>query len=142
MLDLGYLSMWFNPCASIITIIYHIAVILIARRKVVPNSPSYFSTAIFSAYIMVIMWFIAFILTVVVLATSGNVFQMEVLRDGPANVHTQRVQIFLTLYEMLVVGGIAVTGHVIVWKEGPDPEGWRNLESGEVGVISLHYHRR
>ena len=107
-----------------------------------PNSPSYFSTAIFSAYIMVIMWFIAFILTVVVLATSGNVFQMEVLRDGPANVHTQRVQIFLTLYEMLVVGGIAVTGHVIVWKEGPDPEGWRNLESGEVGVISLHYHRR
>ena len=76
---------------------------------------------------MVIMWFVAFILTIVVLASSAEIFQTEGLRGGPANVHTQRVQVFLTLYEMLVIGGIAVKGHVMVWKEGPDPEGWRNL---------------
>lgn len=87
---------------------------------------------------MVIMWFIAFILTVVVLG-SGNAFQMEALRQGPASVHTQRVQVFLTLYETLVVGAMAVTGHAIVRKEGPDPEGWRNLESGEVCGASLCY---
>jgi len=138
---LGYLSMWLNPCASLITMIYHVGVILIARRRRVPDAPSYFSTAIFSAYLLVLIWLIAFILTVVVLA-SGHVngFKVEGLQQGAASVHTQRAQIFLTLYEMSVVGGMAVTGHAIVRKEGPDPEGWRNLESGEVCDVSLLYY--
>jgi hypothetical protein len=138
MLDLGYLSMWVNPCASIITVIYHIGVILIARRKRVPNAPSYFSTAIFSAYLMALVWFIGFILTLVVLVSGpGNAFKVVGLGQGAANVYTERAQIFLTLYELLVVGGMAVTGHAIVRKEGPDPEAWRNLETGEVCGASL-----
>ena len=105
MLDLGYLSMWVNPCASIITIIYHICVILISRRKRVPNAPSYFSTAIFSAYLLVIVWITAFILTTVVLVSShGNAFRALGLQQGPASVYTHRAQIALTLYELLVVG--------------------------------------
>lgn len=135
MLDLGYLSMWVNPCASLITIIYHVGVILIARRKRVPDAPSYFSTAIFSAYLLVFVWFIAFVLTLGVLVSShGNTFKVGGLGQGPANVHTQRAQIFLTLYEMLVMGGMAVTGHAIVRKEGPNPEEWRNLESGDAAA--------
>jgi hypothetical protein len=141
MLDLGYLSMWLNPCASIFTIIYHVGVILIARRRRVPNAPSYFSTVILSAYLLFLVWFIAFILTIVVLATSyGKTFMVEGLRQGPATVHTERAQIFLTLYEMIVVGGMAVRGHAIVRREGPDPEQWRNLESGEVcGITPLYF---
>jgi hypothetical protein len=138
MLDLGYLSMWLNPCASVITVGYHVGVILIARRRRNPNAPSYFSTVIFSAYLLFLVWFIAFILTIVVLASSyGKAFMVEASRQGFATMHTQRAQIFLTLYEMLVVGGMALRGHAIVRREGPDPDQWRNLESGEVCGLSV-----
>ena len=139
MLDLGYLSMWFNPCASIITIIYHMGVLLIACRPRVPNAPSYFSTAIFSAYLLVVAWFIAFILTIVVLASHHvGSYQVADLRGLPANMHTQRLQVVLTFYEMVVLGGMALRGHAIVRKEGPDPGSWRNLENGQVWGSPLH----
>jgi len=126
MFDLGYLSMWFNPCASIVTLIYHAGVLLIARRPRVPDAPSYFSTAIFSAYLLVFAWLVAFILTTTVLA-SGHVgsYRVADLRGLPANVHSQRLQVFLTLYEMVAVAGMALKGHAIVLKEGSDPPGWR-----------------
>jgi len=128
MLDFGYLSMRLNPCISAYTLIYHIGVILIGFRKRTPHAPSYFSTAIFSGYLLTVVWFVAFILTIVVLA-SGHTpyYQVVWLRSQglPVTVHTQRAQVFLTLYETAVVGGMALKGHSIVHKEGPDPHDWR-----------------
>jgi hypothetical protein len=135
MLDLGYLSMWLNPCASIFTIIYHVGMLLISRRQRSETAPSYFSTTIFTGYLLTLVWFVAFILTVVVIA-SGHVehYKVEWLRQHglPATVHSQRFQILLTLYQMFVVGGMAVKGHTIVEREGPDPYEWRNLEHNKV----------
>lgn len=140
MLDLGYLSMWLNPCASIFTIIYHIGMVLISRRKRNEEAPSYFSTTIFTGYLLALVWLVAFLLTVIVVA-SGRVeyFNVEWLRQQglPVTVHSQRLQIFLTLYQMFVVGGMAVKGHTIVRREGPDPSGWRNLECNKVCNIAI-----
>lgn len=139
MLDLGYLSMWLNPCASIFTIIYHIGTMLISRRKRNEAAPSYFSTTIFTGYLLALVWLVAFLLTVMVVA-SGRVeyFNVEWLRQQglPVTVHSQRLQIFLTLYQMFVVGGMAVKGHTIVRREGPDPSDWRNLECNKVCNIA------
>ncbi|KAG6903446.1 hypothetical protein C0995_005469 [Termitomyces sp. Mi166 len=132
MLDLGYLSMRLNPCASIYTLLYHLGFILIGLRKRTPDTPSYFSTAIFSGYLLTVVWFVAFILTIVVLALHGHspYYQVAWLRQQGllVNVHTQRVQVFLTLYETIVMGGLALRGHAIVHNEGPNPHDWRYAE--------------
>jgi len=142
MLDLGYLSMRLNPCVSIYTLLYHIGVLLIGRRKRTPDSPSYFSTAIFSGYLLAVVWLVALILTIVVLA-SGHMpyYQVVWLRQQglPVTVHSQRVQVFLTMYEMVMVGGMALKGHSIVYYEGPDPHDWRYAEfdkNDEESVIA------
>jgi len=131
MLDLGYLSLWLTPCASVYTIIYHIGVLLIAHRKRVPNNPSYFSTAIFSGYLLAAIWLAAFISTIIVLALSHvEYYQVSRLQQQglPATVSTQKIQIILSLYQFAVVGGMAVKGHSIVAKNGPDPPDWRYTE--------------
>jgi len=145
MLDLGYLSMWLNPCASVYTILYHVGVLVIAHRKRNPENPSYFSTAIFSGYLLAIIWLAAFILTIIVLALGGaGDFNVKFLRQYglPVNVHTQRVQVFLTLYEMVMVGGMAAKGHAIVESHGPDPPDWRyeadDQKQDVESVISMY----
>jgi len=131
MLDFGYLSMRLNPCVSVYTLVYHIGVILIGRRKRTPDKPSYFSTTVFSGYLLAIVWLVALILTIVVLALGHMphmpYYQVAWLRQQglPVTVHSQRVQVFLTIYQTLVVGGMALKGHSIVHNEGPDPHDWR-----------------
>ncbi|KAF9464347.1 hypothetical protein BDZ94DRAFT_1256242 [Collybia nuda] len=135
MLDMGYLSMWLNPCASVFTIIYHIGTLLISRRKRTETAPSYFSTTIFTGYLLALIWLVAFILTTVVVALGHKEhYNVEGLRQEglPATVHSQRLQIFLTAYQMFMIGGMAVKGHSIVEREGPDPSEWRNVKPIEV----------
>ncbi|KAG5648885.1 hypothetical protein DXG03_000234 [Asterophora parasitica] len=139
MLDFGYLSMRVNPCISIYTLLYHLGVVLIGRRKRTPEAPSYFSTAVFSCYLLTVVWFVALILTIVVLA-SGHMhpyyqFAWLRLQGLPVTVHTQRAQVFLTLYETLMVGGLALKGHSIVHHEGPDPHDWRYTQFERVRAI-------
>ncbi|KAF5387627.1 hypothetical protein D9615_000578 [Tricholomella constricta] len=140
MLDLGYLSMRLNPCISVYTLLYHIGVILIGRRKRTPEAPSYFSTAIFSGYLLTVVWLVALILTIVVLASGHMPYhQVAWLRQQglPVTVHSQRVQVFLTLYETLMVGGMTLKGHSIVHNEGPDPHDWRYAEYEKNDVESV-----
>ncbi|RDB19956.1 hypothetical protein Hypma_012739 [Hypsizygus marmoreus] len=144
MLDLGYLSMWLAPCVAIYTLIFHIGTILIARRPRVPDAPSYFSTAIFCGYLLALIWLVAFILTLLVLMSSQVAYhQVSYLQQHglPCTVHTQRIQVFLTVYEVVMVGGFAVKGHSIVESEGPDPHNWRYAEHASLdleSVISLY----
>ncbi|KAJ6598846.1 hypothetical protein DFH09DRAFT_16681 [Mycena vulgaris] len=125
MLDLGLLSLWINPCASLFTAVYNISILVLARRKRRIDAPSYFSTCIICAYILAVMWLVAFA-TTMVLVWKGN-YRPEVLyrQHGlPVTVHTQRLQCFLAGVELFVLGGIAVKGHLIARKEG-DPKSWR-----------------
>ncbi|KAG6916708.1 hypothetical protein DXG01_005657 [Tephrocybe rancida] len=144
MLDLGYLSMRLNPCIAIYTLLYHLGVLLIGRRKRTPEAPSYFSTAVFSGYLLATVWLVSFILTVVVLARGNQVYyHVEWLRQQglPVNVHTQRVQVFLTLYETVIIGGMSLRGHAIVYAEGPDPHDWRyaELEKDDIESVIASY---
>jgi len=127
LLDLGYLSLWANPCIAIYTYVYHAGVIFIAFRKRHATTPSYFSTVIICGYILALLWLGALVATIVVLATADNAGAIASLRAHglPVNVNTQRVQVFLTLYEIVVVGGMAAKGHAIVRIYGPDPPDWR-----------------
>lgn len=52
-------------------------------------------------------------------------------------VHTQRAQVALTLYEMLMVGGMAARGHAIVASKGPDPPDWRYEGDSKVCCCSI-----
>lgn len=126
-----------NPCISVYTIVYHIGVVLIARRNRVPDAPSYFSTTIFSAYLLSVIWLVAFILTIAVLVSTNVMYQVVWLRAQglPVTVHSQRVQVVLTLYEVVMVGGMALKGHSIVESEGPDPPDWRNTGGGKVRTM-------
>jgi len=143
MLDLGYLSMHLNPCVSLYTLLYHVGVILIARQRLNPDAPSYFSTAIFTGYLMAIVWMVAFVLTIVKLASSrnerGEYPEIAFLRQNglPVHVWTQRVQVVLTLYELVMVGGMAARGHGMVKVHGPDPPDWRYEDGGKVCSSSM-----
>lgn len=127
LLDLGILSLWVNPPLAFITLIYHAAVLLLSQKKRSPESPSYFSTVTFCAYIIAVVWLVAFIITVVVLAVYKNDYTPDGLRRHglPVSDHTQRLQVFLTLYEFILVCGIGLTGHLMIIAEG-DPETWRS----------------
>ena len=135
--------MHLNPCVSLYTILYHIGVILIARRRLNPDAPSYFSTAIFTGYLLAILWIVASVLTILKLASSGNERgeypEIAFLRQHglPVNVWTQRVQVVLALYELAMVGGMAVSGHAMVKRHGPDPPDWRYEDGGKVCNFSM-----
>ncbi|KAJ7178932.1 hypothetical protein C8R46DRAFT_1028618 [Mycena filopes] len=134
MLDLGLLSFFINPCASIFTISYNVAMLVLAGRKRKTNRPSYFSTCIMGAYILAVVWLAAWAMTVMVLVSWVGNYRPEDLhqQDGlPVTVQTQRLQCFLAGLEFFIVGGIAVKGDFIAKAEGPDPDGWRPMQEEE-----------
>lgn len=124
-LDLGYFSYWMNPPLSLITIIYHCVVLLVARRKRKPEDPSYFSTAIMCAYILAIFWLAALIATIVSLAVSKANYA-EILSHNrlPVSVFTQRFQCALDVFGVALVGSVGVKGNMIANEDG-DPPNWR-----------------
>ncbi|KAF8631554.1 hypothetical protein AX15_002308 [Amanita polypyramis BW_CC] len=127
MLDLGYLSMWMNPVMSLLTIIYHLAVLLLSRTKRTVKDPTYFSTVVVCAYLFGIVWFVAFILTnIAIVVRDDRFFSLEdIKRLGlPASVGSQRAQVILTLLEAVVLEAYAIKGHLIIRERG-DPEDWR-----------------
>ena len=127
MLDLGYLSMWMNPVMSLLTIIYHLAVLLLSRTKRTASDPTYFSTVVVCAYLFGVVWFVAFILTNVVIAVKNDrFFSLEdIKRMGlPASVGSQRVQVIFALLEAVVLEAYAIKGHLIIREKG-DPDDWR-----------------
>ncbi|KAF8351605.1 hypothetical protein F5887DRAFT_938297 [Amanita rubescens] len=116
MLDLGYLSMWMNPTMSFLT-----------RKKRTTKDPTYFSTIIVCAYLFGIVWFVAFIITNVILASNNDRFYNlgDVKKMGlPASVGSQRAQVIFALFETVVLEAFAIKGHLII-KETGDPEDWR-----------------
>lgn len=126
MLDLGVLSLWVNPPTALITMAYHASVLLVARRKRTEEEPSYFFTIIVLAYLLAVMWLIAFIFTVMIIASWKGNYRPESLHEQglPVTIHTQQLQCFLTAFEFVAVGGIGLKGYLIARKEGV-PEGWR-----------------
>ncbi|KAJ7498709.1 hypothetical protein FB451DRAFT_7293 [Mycena latifolia] len=128
MLDLGLLSLWINPCASLFTLVYNISTLILAHRKRRIDTPSYFSTCIVCAYILAVLWLVAFSVTTMVLVSWKGNYKPEVLHQQqglPVTVHTQRLQCFLAGVELFTLGGIAVKGHLIA-REG-DPKSWRPM---------------
>ena len=126
MLDLGVLSLWVNPPTALITMAYHASVLLVARRKRTEEDPSYFFTIIVLAYLLAVMWLIAFIFTVMIIASWKGNYRPESLHEQglPVTIHTQQLQCVLTAFEFVAVGGIGLKGYLIARKEGV-PEGWR-----------------
>ncbi|KAK7470424.1 hypothetical protein VKT23_001850 [Stygiomarasmius scandens] len=131
-LDLGYFSYWLNPPLSLITLVYHCVVFLIARQKRRPEDPSYFSTAIICAYILAVGWLAAFIGTIVALATSKGKLVETLAHHGlPVSVFTQRLQCVLDFFGVVLVGAIGVKGNMIANKDG-DPMNWRRVTDNKV----------
>ena len=127
MLDLGYLSMWMNPTMSFLTVAYHLSVLVLSRKKRTTKDPTYFSTIIVCAYLFGIVWFVAFIITNVILASNNDRFYnlADVKKMGlPASVGSQRAQVIFALFETVVLEAFAIKGHLII-KETGDPEDWR-----------------
>lgn len=139
LLDLGVLSLWINPCASVFTVIYNTSVLVLAQRKRRIDSPSYFSTCIICAYFLAVLWLVAFSVTTMVLVSWKENYQPEELHQQtglPVTVQTQRLQCFLTILELFVLGGITVKGHLILRKG--DPESWRPMyEDGKVRLAPV-----
>ncbi|KAK2466086.1 hypothetical protein APHAL10511_001728 [Amanita phalloides] len=127
MLDLGYLSMWMNPVMALLTVFYHGAVLLLSRRKRTASDPTYFSTVIVCAYLFGLAWFVAFVLTNVVIAIKGDrFFSLEDIKGMglPASIGSQRAQVIFSLLEAVVLEAYAIKGHLII-RESGDPEDWR-----------------
>ncbi|KAF5358967.1 hypothetical protein D9758_004784 [Tetrapyrgos nigripes] len=124
-LDLGYFSYWMNPPLSLITIIYHCLVLLVARQKRRPEDPSYFSTAIVCAYLLALLWLAALIATIVSLAVKKSNY-VEVVSHGglPVSVFTQRFQCVSCIFGLALVSAIGVKGNMIANEDG-DPPNWR-----------------
>jgi len=133
MLDLGYLSLWVNPCVSIYTYIFHGCVIVVSFRKRHLTTPSYFSTVIICGYFLTFVWLGAVIVTVAGVVAKDNTQGIVALREHglPVNIYTQWAQVFLTVYEMGMIGGMAAKGHAIVATHGPDPPDWRRMAEEE-----------
>ncbi|KAF8742485.1 hypothetical protein AX14_004346 [Amanita brunnescens Koide BX004] len=127
MLDLGYLSMWMNPTMAFLTVGYHLAVLLLSRTKRTAKDPTYFSTTVVCAYLFGIAWFVAFIITNVVLTVKDdrfiNLADVKNMRL-PASVGSQRAQVIFTLFEAVILEAFAIKGHLII-RESGDPEDWR-----------------
>ncbi|KAJ7781020.1 hypothetical protein B0H16DRAFT_1496867 [Mycena metata] len=133
MLDLGLLSFFINLCVSIFTVLYNVSMLVLARRRRRPDAPSYFSTCIVCAYILAVLWLVAWSATTMVLVSwVGNYGPQDLHQDGlPVTVETQRLQCFLAGLEFFIVGAIAVRGDLIAKAEGPDPESWRPMHEEE-----------
>ncbi|KIL70215.1 hypothetical protein M378DRAFT_609815 [Amanita muscaria Koide BX008] len=126
MLDLGYLSMWMNPTMALITIIFHVTVLVLSRKRAAHDS-TFFSAVVVCAYLLGVVWFVAFILTNIVAAVkSDRFFGLDELKGNglPATIGSQRGQIILTLFETVVLEAFAIKGHLAV-REKNDPEDWR-----------------
>ncbi|KAJ7490364.1 hypothetical protein B0H11DRAFT_2010235 [Mycena galericulata] len=133
LLDLGVLSLWVNPCASLFTVIYNVSMLVLAQRKRRIDAPSYFLTCIICAYFLALLWLAAFSVTTMVLVSWKGYYQPEILHQQqglPVTVQTQRLQCFLAGFELLVMGGISVKGHLILRREG-DPKSWRPMDEDE-----------
>ncbi|KAJ7682579.1 hypothetical protein DFH06DRAFT_1290001 [Mycena polygramma] len=130
LLDLGVLSLWINPCAALFTVIYNISILVLAYRKRRIDAPSYFSTIIVCGYFLAVLWIAAFSVTTMVLVSWKGDYRPEDLHQRlglPVSVHTQRLQCALAALESILLGGIAVNGHLIVKHDGPNPESWRRI---------------
>jgi len=127
LLDLGILSLYVNPPVTIFTILYHGFVLVVSQRPRKADHPTYYSTIVLFAFLLDVAWLIAFVSTTIVLAAyrHGIYDVARLSRDGlPANIHTQRLQVFLTFVEVLLTGGMAVKGYMIAAEEG-EPDSWR-----------------
>ena len=127
MLDLGYLSMWMNPTMSFLTVGYHLVVLVLSRMKRTTSDPTYFSTIVVCAYLFGIVWFVAFIITNVILTVKNDRFfnLTDVKNMGlPASVGSQRAQVVFALFEAFTMEALAIKGHLII-RESGDPEDWR-----------------
>lgn len=126
LLDYGVLSLWVNPAACVVTIIFHCSVIALSRQKRDIENPSYFSTIVVCTYLLALVWFSSMVITVAVLLSHKGDFTVDGLRRYGLHVsiYTQRLQCVLAAVEFLLMAGIGVNGHLLARKEG-DPASWR-----------------
>ncbi|KAK0453874.1 hypothetical protein EV421DRAFT_2015073 [Armillaria borealis] len=126
LLDYGVLSLWVNPAACVVTIVFHCSVIALSRQKRDIENPSYFSTIVVCTHLLALVWFSSMVITVVVLLSYKGDFTVDGLRRYGLHVsiHTQRLQCVLAATEFLLMTGIGVNGHLLARKEG-DPASWR-----------------
>jgi len=127
MFDLGYLSMWMNPIMAIVTILFLVVLLVMSPKKRSSRDSTYFSTVVVCAYLIGIVWFVAFILTNIIAAVkSDRFFSVAELRGNglPATVGTQRAQVILALLETVVLEAFAIKGHLTIREDG-DPEDWK-----------------
>ncbi|KAK0190721.1 hypothetical protein F5146DRAFT_1137548 [Armillaria mellea] len=109
LLDYGVLSLWVNPAACVVTIVFHCSVIVLSRQKRDIENPSYFST----------------IVSLHVPVSSRMVFVYGLRRYGlRVSILTQKLQCVLAAMEFLLMAGIGVNGHLLARNEG-DPASWR-----------------
>lgn len=115
LLDYGVLSLWINPAACVVTIIFHCSVVALSRQKRDIEDPSYFSTIVVCSYLLAFLWFSAMIITIVVLLSYKGDFTVDGLRRYglPVSIHTQRLQCVLAAIEFLLMTGIGVNGHLL-----------------------------
>jgi hypothetical protein len=84
------------------------------------------------------MWLAAFILTVAITTLWKGDYQPERLHEYglPVTVLTQRLQCFLTALELVLVGSIALKGHLIARTVG-DPQNWRPATDREKVCLEM-----
>ncbi|KIY49420.1 hypothetical protein FISHEDRAFT_72745 [Fistulina hepatica ATCC 64428] len=120
MLDLGMLSLYLNPCVSMLTMIYLITILVLTRirRRRFDEPGYYFSTAALCSHLLIVLWFISFVATVTVLSTyKGKHTAASLHKNGlPVTIHTQRFQCFLTLSGTILTLGYAIESHVVSMK--------------------------
>jgi hypothetical protein len=139
LLDLGVLSLWITPPMAIFTMGYHIATLVIARRKRTPGHTSYFSTVVLFAFVLGIGWFVAFLGTAVIAGQWKGDYTIEKLRKKglATTVDAQRLQIVFTLIELALVLAIGIRGFKLASKEGHTPDSWRPVTPGQESVPGL-----
>lgn len=112
---------------SFLTVGYHLVVLVLSRMKRTTSDPTYFSTIVVCAYLFGIVWFVAFIITNVILTVKNDRFfnLTDVKNMGlPASVGSQRAQVVFALFEAFTMEALAIKGHLII-RESGDPEDWR-----------------
>ncbi|KAK0205717.1 hypothetical protein IW262DRAFT_1453444 [Armillaria fumosa] len=126
LLDYGVLSLWINPAACVITILFHCSVIALSRQRRDIENPSYFSTIVVCTYLLALVWFSSMVITVVVFLSYNGDFTVDGLRRYGLHVSvlTQKLQCVLAAIEFLLMAGIGVNGHLLARNEG-DPASWR-----------------
>ncbi|KAJ7490382.1 hypothetical protein B0H11DRAFT_1022599 [Mycena galericulata] len=111
LLDLGILSLWMDPIASLFTIIYHSTLLLMSYNC--PKSSVMHSVpAIALAYLLSFIWLGAFAVMVIISYGQGNetqinVFSMNVQFPDHFQL-TQQFQLLLAPLEFSLLGDIAI----------------------------------